>query len=116
MRQRTRRGSNARGFGRTGAERLGVDAISRDAQRGKAGSQVAHEGRRSANVEITIAWQIKLPKHARIQPPSSVEINIGPIFGIGRAVANVAVMVGERFEKPTRLPGKRMFAAVTGSV
>ena len=116
MRRPTRRSSNTWGPGRTGAEHLDVDAISRDAQLCEAGSQLAHEGRRSANVEITIAWQIKLPKHARIQPPSSVEINTGPIFGIGRAVANVAVMVGKRFEKPTRLPGKRMFAAVTSSV
>ena len=60
MRRPTRRGSNAWGGGRTSAERLGVDAISRDAQRCKADGQVAHERRWSADVEITIVWQVKL--------------------------------------------------------
>ena len=116
MRRPTRRSSNAWGNGRTGAENLGVDAIWRDAQRCKAGSQIAHEGRRSADIEIAIARQIKLLKHSHIQASGSVEIDIGPILGIGRAVANVAVAVGKRFEQSTRLLGKRMFAAVTGSV
>ena len=111
-----RRSSNARGLGRIGTEYLGVDAISRDAQRCKTGSQVAHENRGSADIEVTVAWQIEFLKHSCIQAPRSVEINIGPILGTGRAVANVAVMVGKCFEQSTSLPGKRMFAAATGSV
>src|ERR1700690_3099726 len=116
MRRSRRRSSDARGNGRTGAENLGVDTVWRDAQRCKAGSQVAHEARRSADIEITITRQIKLLKHSRIQAPGSVEIDIGPILGIGRAIANVAVPLGKRFEQSTRFLGKRMFAAVTGSV
>ena len=116
MRRPTRRSRNAWGNGRTGAEHLGVDAIRRDAQRCKAGSQIAHESRWSADIEIAIARQVKFLKHSHIQAPGSVEIDIGPILGIGRAVANVAVVVGKRFEQPARLLGKGMFAAVTGSV
>ena len=116
MRRPARRSSNAWRNGRTSAEHLGVNAIPRNAQGRKAGSEIAHEGRRSANIEITIAWQIKPLKHAHIEVTKIVEINIGPILGIGRAVANVAVAVGQRFEQSTRLPGKRMLAAVTGSV
>jgi hypothetical protein len=116
MRRPTRSSRNAWRVRWTGAERLGVDAIPRDAQRCKAGSQIVHEGRRSANVEITIVRQIKLLKHFHVHPPASVEIDIGPILGIGRAIANVAVMVGKRLEQFACLPGKRVFAAVTGSV
>src|SRR3979490_23354 len=111
-----RRSSNAGGNGRTGPEDRGVNAICRNAQGSKAGSQIAREGRRSADIEITIAWQIKLLEHSHIQAPRNVEINIGPILGIGRAVANVAVAVGKRCEQLTRLLGKGMFAAATGSV
>src|SRR5580700_8282888 len=115
MRRPARRSSNSGGDGRTGSEHLGVDAISRDARRGQAGSQVAHESRRSADVEITIVRQVKFLKHSRIEAPGSIEIDIGPILGMRRAVANVAVMSGKRFEQPMCLLGKRMFAAVTGS-
>ena len=82
----------------------------------EAGSEIAHEGRRTANIEITIAWQIKPLEHSHIQVTRIVEINIGPILGIGRAVANAAVAVGKRCEQAARLLGKRMFAAATGSV
>src|ERR1700738_4125948 len=116
MRRRTRRSSNAWRNGRTRAKHLGVDAIWRDTQRCKAGTQIAHEGRRSADVEITIAWQVKLLKYSRIQAPWSVEINIGPILRIGRTVANVSVVIDKRLEQPTRFLGKRMFAAATGAV
>ena len=59
-----------------------MDVVWRDAQRCKAGSQIAHEGRRSANVEITIDRQVKLVKQSRVQAPGSIEINIEPILGI----------------------------------
>jgi hypothetical protein len=114
MRLPVRPSSNAGGSRGTGAELLGVNAIWRNAQGCKAGSQIAHKGRRSADIEITIAWQVKLLERSHIQAPRSAEINIGPILGIGRAVANVAVVVGKRFEQSTGLLGKRTFAAVTG--
>ncbi len=75
MRRPARRSSDARRNGRTGAEHLGVNAISRNAQGCKAGSQIAHEGRRSANVEITIARQIKLLERTRIQMTRIVEVD-----------------------------------------
>ena len=116
MRRPAPRSSNPWGNGQTGAERLGVDAIRHDAQGFKPGSQVTHEGGGSADIEIAIARQVKLLKRSHIQPPRRIEINIGPILGIGRAVANVTAAVGKRFEQSTRLLGKRMFAPVTGSV
>src|SRR3954468_23908357 len=116
MRGPARRSSNAWRNGRTGAEHLGVNAIPRNAHACKAGSEIAHEGRRSADVEITIAWQIKPLEHSHIEMTRIVEINIGPILGIGRAVANVAVAVGKRCEQAARFLGKRMFAAAAGSV
>ena len=85
-------------------------------RRCKAGSQIAHECGRSADIEIAIARYVEFLKRPHIQAPGRVEINIGPILGIGRAVANVAVAMGKRFEQSTRFLGKRMFAAVTGSV
>jgi hypothetical protein len=111
-----RRSSDAWRNGRTGAEHLRVNAIPRNAQGCEAGSEIAHEGRRTANIEITIAWQIKPLEHSHIQVTRIVEINIGPILGIGRAVANVAVAVGKRCEQAARLLGKGMFSAATGSV
>jgi hypothetical protein len=93
-----------------------VDVIPSDTQVCQAGSQIAHEGRGSTNIEIAIARYGELLKRSHIQPPRRIEINIGPILGIGRAVANVTAAVGERFEQSTRLLGKRMFVPVTGSV
>ena len=116
MRQPARRSSNAWGNGRTCAENLGVDATRRDAPGCEASSQIAHEGRRAANIEIAIARQAQLLEHSHVQASGSVEIYTGPILGIGRAVSNVAVAVGQHFEQAARLLGKRMFAATTGPV
>src|SRR3954465_9946230 len=116
MRGPARRCSDAWRNGRTGAEHLGVNAIPRNAQGCKAGREIAHESRRSADVEITIAWQIKPLEHSHIEMTRIVEINIGPILGIGRTVANVAVAVAKRCEQATRLVGKGMFTAAAGSV
>src|SRR5437879_7042493 len=111
-----RPGSNAGRNRRTGSEYLGVNAIWSNARGCKTGSQIAHEARRSTDIEIAIAWQIKLLEHSHIQVTNTVEINIGPILGIGRAVANMAVAVGKRCEQPTRFRSKRMFAAATSPV
>src|SRR5882724_11479108 len=116
MRRPARRSSNAWRNGWAGAEHLGVDVIRRDAQGCKACSQIAHEGGGSADIEIAIARQVELLNRSHIQVPRCIEIHIGPILGIGRAVANVAVAAGKRCEQSTSLLGKRMFAAVTGSV
>ena len=116
MRRPARRSSNAWRIRWTGAEHLGVDVIPRDARGCKAGSQIAHEGGGSADIEIAIARQVQFLKHPHIQASRSVEINIGPILRIGRAVANVAVAMGKRLEQSARILGKWMFAAVTGSV
>src|SRR4051794_22106491 len=116
MRPLPRSGRNTRGNGRTGSENLGVNAIRRDAQLFKPGSQIAHEGGGAADVEIAIARQVELTKDSRIQMPRRVEINVDPILRIRRAVANMAMMVGKCFEQSACFLGKRMFAAVTGSV
>ena len=116
MRWPTRRSSDAWGNGRTGAECLAVDAIRRDTPRCKAGSQIAHESRRSANVEVAIERQITFPEHSHIQAPRRVKIDVGPILGVGRAVANVAVVMSKRCKQSTRFLSKGMFAAVPGSV
>jgi hypothetical protein len=86
-----------------------VDAIWHDAQGFKPGSQIAHEGGGSADIEIAIARQVEFLKQPHIQATRCVEINIGSILAIGRAVANVAVVVGQRIEQPTRLLRKGMF-------
>jgi hypothetical protein len=52
-----------------GAEHLGVDVIWRDAQRRKAAGQIAHEGFRSADIEVTVAWHVEHLKLAEIQNP-----------------------------------------------
>ena len=116
MRRPARRSSNAWRNGWAGAEHLGVDVIRRDAQGCKACSQIAHEGGGSADIEIAIARQVELLNRSHIQAPRCIEIHIGPIVGVGRAVANAAVAAGKRCEQSTGLLGKRMFAAVTGSV
>ena len=95
---------------------LGVDLRRCDAQCGEAGSQVAHECRRPADVKITIARQVKFLERLHVEAPGSVEIDIGTILGVGRAIANVAMVVGKRLKQSTRLFGKGMFAAVTRSV
>src|ERR1700716_939624 len=116
MRRPTRLSCNTWGNGRTGTENLGVDAIRRDAQLLEPGSQIAHEARRSADVEIASARQVEFIEDSRVQMPRRVEINVGPILRIRRAVADVCVVVGKCFEQSAHLLGKRMFAAVTGSV
>ena len=87
-----------------------------DAPGCEAGGQIAHEGGRSADIEIGIARHAQLLEHPHVQASASVEIYTWPILGIGRAVANVAVAVGQSFEEGARLLGKRMLAAVAGAV
>src|ERR1700730_16093880 len=90
-RRPARRRGDARGIGWTRAENLGVDATCGDAPGCEAGSQIAHEGGRSTDVEIAIARHALLLEHSHVQASGSVEIHVWPIIGIGRAVANVAV-------------------------
>ncbi len=45
-----------------------------------------------------------------------VEIHIEAIAWIGRAVADMAVMVGQPSQQPAHLGGERMFATVAGAV
>ena len=71
-----------------GTEHLGVDAVRRDARRREAGRQIAHEARWSANIKIAVAGQIELLKQSHVQAPGSIEIDIGPVLRIGRAVAD----------------------------
>ena len=82
----------------------------------EADGQIAHEGGRSAHVEVGIARHVQLAKHTHVQASGSVEIQAWAILGIGRAVANVAVAVGQGFEEGTRLLGKSMLAAIAGSM
>src|SRR5258705_11644219 len=96
MRRLAIRSRNARRNGWTGAEHLGVNAFRRYAQGCKPRSQIVHEGRRPADIEITIARQIKPLEQSHIEVTKTAKINIGPVLGIGRAVANVAVAVGKR--------------------
>jgi hypothetical protein len=46
----------------------------------------------------------------------SVEIDSGPVVGTRRAVTDVAVAVGQRFETGAHFLGKRMLAAIVGPV
>src|ERR1700761_6945151 len=80
MRRPARRSSNTGGVGRAGAERLGVDAIPCDVQSHKPGGQIAHESGWTTDVEIAVARQIECLDRSCIQPPSNVEIDMGPIF------------------------------------
>src|SRR5436190_10139026 len=116
MRRLARRGRNPWSDGRAGSEQLGVDLSRRDTHCSETGGQVAHEIRRAANVKITIARQVKFLECLHVEPPSSVEIDIESIPRVGRAVANIAMVVGKRVEQPTRLFGKGMFAAIARSV
>ena len=46
----------------------------------------------------------------------SVEIDAKPVAGTGRAVTDVAVSVGQRFESGAHFLGKRVLATVAGTV
>src|SRR6516225_1992462 len=114
--RRTRRRREARGDGRTWAENLGVNASCSDAPGRKAGSQIIHEGGRSADVEIAVARHAQFLQNAHVHASGSVEIYANSILGSGRAVANVTVTTSQSFEQGLRLLGKCMLAAVAGSM
>jgi hypothetical protein len=59
---------------RTWAEKFGVDATYSDAPGGDAGGQFAHEGGRSADVEIAVARHAQFLENTQVQASGSVEI------------------------------------------
>jgi hypothetical protein len=63
-----------------------------------------------------IAGHAQFREHEHTHAAGSVEINRQPICGTGRAVADVTVAMGQRFEAGAHLLGKRMLLAIAGSV
>src|SRR5262249_42035060 len=99
VRRRTQRRTNARGDGRTGTENLGVDVAFSNAPACEAKGQIAHEGRRSADIEVGVARPPQLLERTDVQASASIEILAWPILGTGRAVADVAAAMRQGFKK-----------------
>ena len=93
-----------------------MDAIGRDAQCAEAGREVAHELGRSAEIEVAVLRHIELLEQVLIQMSGAVEIDRGTIAGIGRAVADMTVMVRKPAQEFARLGGEGMLSAVAGAV
>ncbi len=71
---------------------------------------------RAAQVEIGIARHAQFGENGSAEPAGSVEIDTEPVAGTGRAVADVTVSVGQRFESGPHLFSKRVLPAVAGTV
>ena len=116
VRRPLRSGGDTWSTGWTGTEQLRMDLVFRNAPGGKARSQVTDEGRWPADVKAGIARHTQLLEPPHIQVSTSVEIHTRPVLGIGRAVAYVAVAVGQGFEECAGFLGKRMLASAPGAV
>src|SRR3954451_8536079 len=93
-----------------------MDAIRYDAQGFKPGSQIAHEGGWSADIEIAAWRHVEFLKHLHIEATRPVKSNIQPVLAIGRAITDATVAVGKGIEQSTLLLGKGMFPAITSTV
>src|SRR5262249_16660603 len=116
MRLPLRRRGDPRRLGRRGAEYLAVDAVWSNAPVCKAGGEVAHESRRSAQIVVGISRQSALLQCMRTEASARVEIHAGPILGSGRAVVDIAAAVRQGFEERAGLVGERMLTSVAGAV
>ena|SRR5271156_44095 len=93
-----------------------MDALGGDPPGRKVADEIIDKARRPAEIKVGIARHAQASQHVDAEASGSVEIDGRTVLGTRRTVTNVAVAVGESFEEGSRLNGKRVLAAVAGSV
>src|SRR5919106_2996549 len=96
------------------AEHLAVETLRSDAPRKKACGQLAEEGRRSAQVEVGLAWDAQPQQCLEVDAPGGVEVDALAVFAPRAAVADVCARRRQPRQMLTRLGGEGVLGAEFG--